>query len=150
MEIRPLDESKSAAVKVATPLVTPSAAASAILPAEMPVIPEPSPTRVVAVIVPTTSRAEEGLVVPIPTLPVGIKTFPVFIRSDWFATVGKSPEEKEKVLAERKAQRVKKRAEKEAEKLKKQAGKDTKKMGKQADKKTKKAEKQIGYKYNKK
>ena len=69
---------------------------------------------------------------------------------DWFATVGKSPEEKEKILAERKAQRVKKRAEKEAEKLKREAEKETKKMGKQADKKTKKAEKQIGYKYNKK
>ena len=36
--------------------------------------------------------------------------------SDWFATVGKSEEEKQEILAERKAKRAAKRAEKEAKK----------------------------------
>lgn len=40
---------------------------------------------------------------------------------DWFATVGKSPEEKEKILMERKAERAAKRAEKEAKKAQKEA-----------------------------
>ncbi|NQT95319.1 MAG: hypothetical protein HQ572_02610 [Candidatus Omnitrophica bacterium] len=51
--------------------------------------------------------------------------------SDWFATVGKSPEEKEKIIAERDAERAVKRAEKEAAKLEKQAKKETKKAGKE-------------------
>ena len=37
---------------------------------------------------------------------------------DWFATVGKSPEEKEKILQERQAKRAAKRAEQEAKKAK--------------------------------
>jgi hypothetical protein len=36
--------------------------------------------------------------------------------TDWFATVGKSKEEKEAILADRKAQRAAKRAQKEAQK----------------------------------
>ncbi len=53
--------------------------------------------------------------------------------SDWFATVGKSPEEKQVVLAKRKAARIAKKAEKrakaktkEAEKGMKEAKKDMK------------------------
>jgi len=38
---------------------------------------------------------------------------------DWFATIGKSPEEKQAIIAERKAKRAAKRAEKEAAKQKK-------------------------------
>jgi len=41
--------------------------------------------------------------------------------SDWFATVGKSDQEKQTILAERKAKRAAAKAEKEAEKAKKQA-----------------------------
>lgn len=47
--------------------------------------------------------------------------------TDWFATIGKSPEEKEKILAERKAKRAAKRAEKEAKKAKAEAEKKAKK-----------------------
>jgi len=45
---------------------------------------------------------------------------------DWFATVGKSDEEKEQILAERKAERARKRLEKQAEKQKKEAEKQKK------------------------
>ena len=45
--------------------------------------------------------------------------------SDWFATVGKSDEEKEKILQERKRERQRKRLEKEAEKVQKEAEKET-------------------------
>ena len=41
--------------------------------------------------------------------------------SDWFATIGKSEEEKQTILAERKAQRAARRAEKEADKAQKRA-----------------------------
>jgi len=44
---------------------------------------------------------------------------------DWFATAGKSPEEKEKIIAERDAQRAAKQVEKEAKRLRKQAEKET-------------------------
>jgi hypothetical protein len=40
---------------------------------------------------------------------------------DWFATIGKSDEEKEAIVAQRKAERQVKRAEKEAQKAAKQA-----------------------------
>jgi hypothetical protein len=40
---------------------------------------------------------------------------------DWFATVGKSDEEKAKIIAERDAQRAVKHAEKQAKRLQKQA-----------------------------
>jgi len=52
--------------------------------------------------------------------------------SDWFATIGKSGEEKEAALAERKLARAKKRAEKEAAKAQKQAQKEAKKAEKAA------------------
>lgn len=42
---------------------------------------------------------------------------------DWFATRGKSPEERQAILAERKAKRAAARAEKEARKAQKQAQK---------------------------
>ncbi len=58
---------------------------------------------------------------------------------DWFATVGKSPEEKEKILAERKALRAQKRAEKEAKKAQKQAQKEARKTEKEAQKAMEKA-----------
>jgi len=54
--------------------------------------------------------------------------------SDWFATVGKSPEEKEKIIAERDAKRAAKRAEKEARKLKKEAESSVKKVKEKAKK----------------
>ncbi len=47
--------------------------------------------------------------------------------SDWFATTGKSEEEKAAILAERKAKRAAKRAEKEAKKARKEAEKKAKK-----------------------
>ena len=53
---------------------------------------------------------------------------------DWFATVGKSKEEKEKIVQERKAQRAVKRAEKEAEKARKKAEKEARKKAKEAEK----------------
>ena len=46
---------------------------------------------------------------------------------DWFATIGKSPEEKEKILEERRAKRAAKRAEIEAKKAAKKAEKEAKK-----------------------
>ena len=56
---------------------------------------------------------------------------------DWFATRGKSEEERNAILAERKAKRAAKRIEKEAEKKKKQLEKEAKKKKKQLDKKLK-------------
>lgn len=47
---------------------------------------------------------------------------------DWFATRGKTPEEKQAILAERKAKRAAARAEKEARKAQKQAEKAMKKQ----------------------
>lgn len=53
---------------------------------------------------------------------------------DWFATIGKSPEEKEKILAERKAKRAAKRAEIEAKKAQKKAKEEKEKIkGKMKD-----------------
>ena len=57
---------------------------------------------------------------------------------DWFATVGKSKEEKEKIIQERKATRAAKRAEKEAEKAKIKAEKEASKKAKEAEEKVKK------------
>ncbi|NQT32049.1 MAG: hypothetical protein HQ594_00065 [Candidatus Omnitrophica bacterium] len=51
---------------------------------------------------------------------------------DWFATVGKSDEEKQAIIAQRKVERAKKKAMKEAEKKKKQMEKQAKKSQKQA------------------
>lgn len=57
--------------------------------------------------------------------------------TDWFATVGKSEEEKTAIIAERKAKRAAIRAQKEAEKR-------TRKTEKEAQKTQKKVNKQIG------
>lgn len=58
--------------------------------------------------------------------------------SDWFATIGKSDEEKQKVLTERKARRAAKKAQeqtgKQARKAEKQLMKEEKKAGKKAQK----------------
>ena len=63
---------------------------------------------------------------------------------DWFATRGKSEEEKAAIIAERKAKRAAKRAEKEAEKKKKTLGKEAKKTQKALRKKTRKMKKGSG------
>ena len=52
---------------------------------------------------------------------------------DWFATVGKSDEEKEKILAERRAEREAKRLEKEAGKLQREAEQEARKAQKQLE-----------------
>jgi len=54
---------------------------------------------------------------------------------DWFATIGKSPDEKKAIIAQRKADRAAKRAQKKAEKAKKDMDakmKDTKNKMKKA------------------
>jgi len=66
----------------------------------------------------------------------------VFNRTgDWFATVGKSDEEKKTIRAERQAKRDAKRAEKQAKKQKQEAEKKMKEAQGQADAKKKEAEK---------
>jgi len=62
---------------------------------------------------------------------------------DWFATIGKSPEEKEAILAERRAKRAAEKAEKEAEKAKKQTEKETRAAKKEAEGKKKELEKSV-------
>jgi hypothetical protein len=57
---------------------------------------------------------------------------------DWFATVGKSGEEKAKIKAQRKADRAVKRAEKQAQKKAKEAKEKMGKAKKGLDKKMKK------------
>jgi len=54
--------------------------------------------------------------------------------SDWFATVGKSKEEKNKIREERNAKRAAQRAEREAAKAERKAAKETEK-GEKAEKK---------------
>ena len=56
---------------------------------------------------------------------------------DWFATRGKSAEEKKAVLTERKSERAAKRAEKEARKQKRNAEKEARKAQKKVRVKTK-------------
>ncbi len=58
---------------------------------------------------------------------------------DWFATRGKSPEEKESILKERRAERAVKRAEKEARK----AQKETERVKKTAEKEVEKAKRKL-------
>ncbi len=58
---------------------------------------------------------------------------------DWFATVGKSDEEKAAIKAERREKRRLKREKKKAEKEAKRAEKEAKKALKEGDKKAKKA-----------
>jgi len=64
---------------------------------------------------------------------------------DWFATMGKSPEEREQVLAQRESARAEKKAEKKARKEAKQAEKlackEAKQAGKDLDKGSKDAKK---------
>ena len=54
--------------------------------------------------------------------------------SDWFATRGKSEEEKEAIIAERKVKRAQKKAEKEIRKAKKKAEKEARKVKKESRK----------------
>ena len=56
---------------------------------------------------------------------------------DWFATIGKSDEEKKAIIAERKAKRTAAKMAKEAEKKKKMAEKELKRKKKEAEKKLK-------------
>jgi len=63
---------------------------------------------------------------------------------DWFATRGKTAEEKKAIIAERKAVRAAQRAQKEVEKQKKNLEKVMKKSQKQAKEKMKGAKKGIG------
>ena len=65
---------------------------------------------------------------------------------DWFATRGKSEEEKQAIIAERKAERTAKRAQKEVEKQKKQMEKVTKKPQKQMQGQMKGMKKGLGKK----
>ena len=52
---------------------------------------------------------------------------------DWFATVGKTDQEKEEILAQRKAQRAVKKAQKEARKAQKQVEKKSEEAKKEAE-----------------
>ncbi|MEA3488770.1 MAG: hypothetical protein U9R44_00305 [Candidatus Omnitrophota bacterium] len=63
---------------------------------------------------------------------------------DWFATRGKSEEEKQAILAERKAKRAAKRAQKEAARQKKIAEKEARKAQKAMNKKMKGMKKGVG------
>lgn len=63
---------------------------------------------------------------------------------DWFATLGKTPEEKQAIIAERKAKRVAQRTQKEAEKAQKELMKQTQKTQKTLDEQAAKVKKQIG------
>ena len=63
---------------------------------------------------------------------------------DWFATVGKSEEEKAAIKAERKTARTVKRLKKEAEKKKKEMKKESKKAGKAVSDKMKGMKKKFG------
>jgi len=66
----------------------------------------------------------------------------VFVRAgDWFATRGKTAEEKKAVLAERKTKRAKARMQKEVEKKKKMMEKEMKKRQKEMEARTKKMKK---------
>lgn len=62
---------------------------------------------------------------------------------DWFATVGKTPEEKEAILMERKAKRAAEKAEKEALKAKRQAEEKTEEAKKEGQAKKKEIEKEV-------
>lgn len=68
---------------------------------------------------------------------------------DWFSTVGKSEEEKEKILAEKKAKRAAKRAEKQAKKEAKKAEKELKKQRKDTEDKVEDTKKNFDKKMKK-
>lgn len=61
--------------------------------------------------------------------------------SDWFATRGKSEEERAKILEERKAKRAAKRAQKEAEKAKREAIREAEKEKIKAQRRIRRTEK---------
>ncbi len=61
--------------------------------------------------------------------------------ADWFATVGKSDEEKAKILAERKAERTVKKTEQEAKKAQKKAEQEAKRAQQRVKEEAQKAEK---------
>jgi len=61
---------------------------------------------------------------------------------DWFATRGKSPEQRQAIIAERDAKRAAKKAEKEAKKLEKQTQKEAKRLEKQSEAKARKVGKE--------
>ena len=61
---------------------------------------------------------------------------------DWFATRGKSPEEKERILKERRAERAVKRAEREARKAQKEGERVKKKAEKEVEKARQKLKRQ--------
>jgi hypothetical protein len=63
--------------------------------------------------------------------------------SDWFATVGKSPEEKEAILTERKAQRAAKRAEKKASQVKERGRKEASEVAEEVEKQAKAAKPKV-------
>ena len=63
---------------------------------------------------------------------------------DWFATRGKSEEEKKAIVTERKAKRAAIRAQKEAEKQQRKAAQEAKKTRKKAQKKMKGMKKGFG------
>lgn len=54
--------------------------------------------------------------------------------SDWFSTIGKSAEEKAKILEERRAERAARKAEKEAEKAQRKIEQTKQKLHKKLDK----------------
>ena len=62
---------------------------------------------------------------------------------DWFATRGKSEEEKNVIMAERRAKRATERVQKELEKRNKELAKETKKAQKTAQEKTQKVKDQM-------
>ena len=64
--------------------------------------------------------------------------------TDWFATVGKSDDEKQKILAERRAKRAIKRAEKEVLKAQKEADRKAKEAKEKAEKSKEDMKKTLG------
>lgn len=60
---------------------------------------------------------------------------------DWFATVGKSEEEKEKILKERKQERAQEKAARKAEKMKEKAERKAENKQEQAERKAEKMQK---------
>ena len=68
---------------------------------------------------------------------------------DWFSTIGKSEEEKETILAEKKVKRAAKRAEKMARKEAKKAEKELRKKKEGAQKKMNGAKKNLDKKFKK-
>jgi len=64
---------------------------------------------------------------------------------DWFATLGKQGVEKQMILSERKADRVRHHAERQAEKARREAEKQAMRAKKEAGKTAKDAKKKLGF-----